>query len=147
MDNLENQDYNITNTKVQSKYLDSQILKFLTKSYEKQINFATYQEKQKLTLYAEYILSLFPTFIRKIKIKDILDNNLKLSDNEKNLILLQLKDLLNLSSYKLIQEDKIPNIASMNSLNKPKIKILSTEDDSCYSIKAMESNEIINSEI
>ncbi|EEA05169.1 uncharacterized protein CMU_042420 [Cryptosporidium muris RN66] len=144
MDNFENQDYNIANT--ESKYLDSQILKFLTKSYEKQINFATYQEKQKLTLYAEYILSLFPTFIRKIKIKDILDNNLKLSDKEKNLILLQLRNLLNLSSYKLIQ-DKIPNIASMNSLNKPKIKILSTEDDSCYSIKTIDSNEIINNEI
>lgn len=67
-----------------SNFNDDRLLdieNFIKLSYKQQLELITEQEKQKLSLYGDYILNCIPLNIRKLKIREILE------DQGKNIIL------------------------------------------------------------
>ncbi|KAK9173381.1 hypothetical protein cmbei_300760 [Cryptosporidium meleagridis] len=120
----------------------SNIENFIRLSYKQQLELVTEQEKQKLNLYTDYILSCIPLNIRKLKIREIIEDqgkNIILSEDEKTEILRKLNEIVSMKSFK-------PESMSVNSssesknvglykdhLKKSRVKLLPISN-TCYTI-------------
>ncbi|KAF7456086.1 hypothetical protein HWI79_3342 [Cryptosporidium felis] len=112
----------------------SNLEKFIKLAYKQQLELVAEQEQQKLKLYGDYILSCIPHSIRKLKIKDIIEDqgkNVILSEEEKTEILDRLNEIANLRS--LGSEPKDADGLYTNQLKKSRVKLLPISN-SCYTI-------------
>lgn len=92
-----------------SEDLPTNIENYIKLSYKQQIELVLEQEKQKLKLYTDYIINSIPQHIRKLKIKDILDDqgtNILLSEEERNDVLNKLNEIINATSSKSMNEKR-----------------------------------------
>ncbi|KAJ1611910.1 hypothetical protein OJ253_701 [Cryptosporidium canis] len=121
----------------------SNIENFIKLSYKQQLELVAEQEKQKLSLYADYILSCIPLNIRKLKIREILEDqgkNVILSEEEKTEILNKLNEIVSLKSFK--SESTLDNNTPLgpkraglyrDNLRKSRVKLLPISN-TCYTI-------------
>ncbi|KAH8742171.1 hypothetical protein FG386_003498 [Cryptosporidium ryanae] len=99
--------------------LPPNIENFMKLSYKQQIELVVEQEKQKLKLYTDYIIDSIPHNIRKLKIKDILDDegkNILLTEEERDEILGKLNDIIKVTSINDNKKHKLLTKEDMKSL-------------------------------
>ncbi|KAH8585094.1 uncharacterized protein ELE39_003485 [Cryptosporidium sp. chipmunk genotype I] len=132
----------------------SNIENFIRLSYKQQLELVTEQEKQKLNLYADYILSCIPLNIRKLKIREILEDqgkNIILSENEKTEILKKLSEIVSLKSFKpeSVLENSSPESKNgglyKDYLKKSRVKLLPISN-TCYTIIREKAEDFCQSE-
>ncbi|OII70744.1 uncharacterized protein cubi_00889 [Cryptosporidium ubiquitum] len=142
----------ITHIIILNYYVD--IENFIKLSYKQQLELVTEQEKQRLNLYGDYIINCIPLNIRKLKIREILEDqgkNIILSEDEKTEILNKLSEIVSLKSFKSesMLESSSPELKNVglykDHLKKSRVKLLPISN-TCYTIIREKTEDFCQSE-